>query len=128
MVTDNSKVELPTVQGCPRASRDRRVWRIGAIIQGFGFASLYLLLKKTTQNNLTLNKQIQQASYGPDCPSVTPRKNLEVIILKVGKLRSTELAGLALLAGPGISIPHTHAIIFHSRKRGAIIARVSDFR
>ena len=49
-----------------------RVGRIGVVVRerwGLGFVSLHLLLKKTSQNNLTLNKQMQCASCRPDRPN-----------------------------------------------------------
>lgn len=119
MVGDNFRAELPNAQSCPRASGDRKVWRIETAVWeglGFSFTSLYLLLKKTTWNDLTLNKDIRYASCRPDCLHVKPRKKPVVIILNMEKLRLTEVTGLVWLARPGISTPHTHIIISTPRR------------
>lgn len=95
---EGSRLGLPTAQECNRSGGDRNVGRIGAVVregQGFGFASLHLLLKETTQNNLTLNSQTQYASCRPGCPHEKPRKNLEFVQLKMETLRPTDMMGVA---------------------------------
>ena len=75
--------------------------------------------KKTLQNNLTLNKQMQCASCRPDSPSGKPKINLEILLLKEMEACRGDRAGFTYRTRAKIQVsPLPMRCSFHPRKEG----------
>lgn len=75
--------------------------------------------KKTLQNNLTLNKQMQCVSCRPDLSSGKPKINLEILLLKETEARRGNRAGFTYWPRAEVQVsPPFPCIGFHPWKEG----------